>query len=71
MRKTKYPKALLEVWQWKDAVYKKTKHLSDKIKFFEEDTKEVIERLGLKRTAHLRKNCSRIVRKSAQERPAC
>ena len=48
MTEHNYPESLREVWGWKSKVYENTKMLPDKLRFFEEDTKEIIKRLGLK-----------------------
>jgi sensor histidine kinase regulating citrate/malate metabolism len=44
------PPSLVEVWKWKDAVYKDIKDLSPKetVKYFNEGAKEIIKKLGLK-----------------------
>ena len=52
MKMTKYPKSLIEVWDWKKKVYEKTKNMPNKIQYFEKDTKELIEKLGLKRVSY-------------------
>jgi len=52
MKKNNYPKSLVEVWEWKKKVNEKTKNIPNKIQFFEKDTKEMIEKLGLKRVSY-------------------
>ena len=53
MKINKYPPSLIEVWEWKDKVYKKLSNIPDKIKFIEKDTCLLIKKLGLKRVSAL------------------
>jgi hypothetical protein len=43
------PKSLEEVWEWKEMVYEDSKSNPDKIKYFHECTKDIVNRLGLKK----------------------
>ena len=52
MTEGNYPKSLLEVWEWKARVYEKTKGNPDKARFFEEDSRDMIKRLGLKKYSY-------------------
>ena len=47
--KTEHPKALVEVWEWKEMVYEDSKSVPDKITYFHERTKEIVSRLDLKK----------------------
>ena len=44
-------KSMLEVWEWKDAVYNDIKNMSkeEKLKYFDEASKEMMSEMGLKK----------------------
>ena len=48
MTERNYPESLREVWGRKSKVHEKTMTVPDKLRFFEDDTKETVKRLGLK-----------------------
>jgi hypothetical protein len=47
----KESKSQLEVWEWKEKAYEEMKHLStrEQIRFIHEQTKELAERLRMKK----------------------
>ena len=46
---------MIEVWDWKEKVYEKLKNKTDKISYLQNDTEEVINRLGLKKILMVKK----------------
>ena len=48
---TKVSKSQLEVWEWKEKAYEEMKHLStrEQIRLIHEQTKELTERLRMKK----------------------
>ncbi len=55
MIKHKFPKSLTETWKWKNKVYNMIKDSDNIEKYFEENTKDVISRLGLEIVSYNKK----------------
>ena len=47
--KMENPKTLMEVWEWKEMVYEDSKSVPDKVMYFHNSTKDIVNRLGLKK----------------------